>query len=66
MIKHRMAVSHAPHLRCASVMDDFGAVGRTLPAIAFLSQIKPPKNHPTTPKMSVRRMARDYNPSFGS
>jgi hypothetical protein len=38
-----------------------GAVGG-LSVIAFLSHIEPPKSHPTTAKISMERMASDYNP----
>ncbi|HKF04192.1 MAG TPA: hypothetical protein VKB49_17860 [Candidatus Sulfotelmatobacter sp.] len=62
LIKHKITVSHAPHLRCSSVIEDFGAVGRGLSVIAFLSHIKPPKSHPTPAKISMERMASDYNP----
>jgi hypothetical protein len=63
-----VALNHAPHLCCSSVCDsgwiseDEGAVGRALTAIALLSQIKPPRSHPTPNKTLIEITATDYSP----
>src|ERR1700737_4570171 len=67
-ITYRTSTTHIPHLRSFSVCvfgwvnKHIGALGRASPAIALLSQIKPPKSHPTPNKMLMEPMANDYSP----